>query len=142
MRPLHVDEDTFPVFNPSFVARVHASRRRTAALNGGEPGASVMQRPDRVRKLLARGLDDHATVKQIISYVGAKHGFTYEELLSSLRTREMVKCRDEAILEVKQRKPEMSLPSIGRAFGGRDHTSILHSLRKSGYVGPQAQVIA
>ncbi|TIN12878.1 MAG: chromosomal replication initiator protein DnaA, partial [Mesorhizobium sp.] len=51
------------------------------------------------------------------------------ELLSNRRTRTIVKPRQVAMYLSKVMTPR-SLPEIGRRFGGRDHTTVLHAVRK------------
>jgi chromosomal replication initiator protein len=51
------------------------------------------------------------------------------ELLSNRRTRTIVKPRQIAMYLAKVMTPR-SLPEIGRRFGGRDHTTVLHAVRK------------
>ena len=53
------------------------------------------------------------------------------EMLSQARRLPIVRARDVAILLCKMIGPAgTSTPMLGRRFGGRDHTTILHSLRK------------
>ena len=51
------------------------------------------------------------------------------DLLSSRRTRTIVRPRQIAMYLAKILTPR-SLPEIGRRFGGRDHTTVLHAVRK------------
>ena len=51
------------------------------------------------------------------------------DLLSSRRTRTIVRPRQIAMYLAKMLTPR-SLPEIGRRFGGRDHTTVLHAVRK------------
>ncbi|MBX7459536.1 helix-turn-helix domain-containing protein [Qipengyuania huizhouensis] len=46
------------------------------------------------------------------------------------RKKEVVRARDAAIWSMKMRWPEMSYPQIGHRFGGRDHSTIIHSKKK------------
>jgi chromosomal replication initiator protein len=52
-----------------------------------------------------------------------------QELVSNRRTRVIVKPRQVAMYLAKVMTPR-SLPEIGRRFGGRDHTTVLHAIRK------------
>jgi chromosomal replication initiator protein len=55
--------------------------------------------------------------------------------LSSRRTANVVRPRQVAMYLSKVMTPR-SLPEIGRRFGGRDHTTVLHAVRKiEGLVG-------
>src|SRR5690606_16379288 len=73
------------------------------------------------------------TTRAIITMVCAKHGVTRDELMSGSRERHIVKCRQECCYEIRRRvkvagRP-ISLPRIGRALGGLDHTTVLSSIR-------------
>ncbi len=60
----------------------------------------------------------------------AKHfNVSRADLLSARRTRTVVRPRQIAMYLAKQLTPR-SLPEIGRRFGGRDHTTVLHAVRK------------
>jgi chromosomal replication initiator protein len=65
-----------------------------------------------------------------IQKVVARHfEVTRNDLLSNRRTRVIVRPRQIAMYLSKQLTPR-SLPEIGRRFGGRDHTTVLHAVRK------------
>lgn len=68
------------------------------------------------------------TMKEIIREVAAKHKLSVTEILSFRRTRHIVSARHEAIWRCKMETTN-SLPAIGRAFGGFDHTTVLHAIR-------------
>lgn len=59
-------------------------------------------------------------------------GLDYDEVVGSRRNRPIIAARFALILAVKLEYPNLSLPQIGRIFGGRDHTTILSALRKMG----------
>lgn len=65
-----------------------------------------------------------------IQQIVAKHyKVSKNDLLSSRRVRSIVKPRQVAMYLAKILTPR-SLPEIGRRFGGRDHTTVLHAIRK------------
>jgi chromosomal replication initiator protein len=65
-----------------------------------------------------------------IQRVVARHfNVSKADLLSSRRTRTIVRPRQIAMYLAKVLTPR-SLPEIGRRFGGRDHTTVLHAVRK------------
>lgn len=65
-----------------------------------------------------------------IQRVVARHfNVSKSDLLSSRRTRTIVRPRQIAMYLSKAMTPR-SLPEIGRRFGGRDHTTVLHAVRK------------
>lgn len=65
-----------------------------------------------------------------IQKVAARHyNVSKNDLLSNRRTRVIVRPRQIAMYLSKILTPR-SLPEIGRRFGGRDHTTVLHAVRK------------
>lgn len=65
-----------------------------------------------------------------IQKVAARHyNVSKNDLLSNRRTRIIVRPRQIAMYLSKILTPR-SLPEIGRRFGGRDHTTVLHAVRK------------
>lgn len=65
--------------------------------------------------------------KQILLEVGAKYGFSIEEMTSIRRHKPLVAARHEAMWRMKN-ETNMSFPAIGRRMG-RDHTTIMHGIR-------------
>lgn len=70
--------------------------------------------------------------RAIIQTVAKHHGVTVAALKSEARPAHVVKPRQLAMVAVWIECPIQSLPSIGRLMGGRDHTTVLHALRKYG----------
>lgn len=68
-------------------------------------------------------------ITRIIETVAAEHSLSPVVVLSSVRTREAVTARQKG-LYLAYRLSGKSLPEIGRRFGGRDHTTVLHAVRK------------
>lgn len=71
-------------------------------------------------------------LKRIIDLVARMHGATYGEVLGARRTHRICHARQAAVCAIKEAYPGYSLPQIGRLFGGKDHTTILHTLRRRG----------
>ena len=67
--------------------------------------------------------------KDIVREVCANHGFTLQQILGAQRQRRLCSARHEAFYRLST-ETTMSLPEIGDAFGGRDHTTVLHGIRK------------
>jgi chromosomal replication initiation ATPase DnaA len=57
-------------------------------------------------------------------------GITWADLKGARRTRNIILPRHLAMHAVYTERKNMSLPMIGRLFGGRDHTTILSAVRK------------
>jgi chromosomal replication initiator protein len=71
----------------------------------------------------------HIKIEDIQNLVANGYSMTRAELLSPLKTAKLVKPRQIAMYLSKSLTPS-SLPEIGRRFGGRDHTTVLHAVRK------------
>ena len=67
--------------------------------------------------------------ERIIQVVALYHGITPDAMRSAIRSRSVVIPRQKAIY-LAYRISGRSLPEIGRWFGGRDHTTVLHAVRK------------
>lgn len=63
--------------------------------------------------------------KTVVEYYKIRHA----DLLSKKRTRSIVRPRQMAMSLCKE-LTNHSLPEIGDAFGGRDHTTVIHACRK------------
>jgi chromosomal replication initiator protein len=61
--------------------------------------------------------------------VARQYNVSRADLLSSRRTANVVRPRQVAMYLAKLLTLR-SLPEIGRRFGGRDHTTVLHAVRK------------
>lgn len=68
-------------------------------------------------------------VEDILRIVAKHYSVTRSDLLSSRRTANVVRPRQIAMYLAKTLTLR-SLPEIGRRFGGRDHTTVLHAVRK------------
>lgn len=94
-----------------------------------EPNISI----DRVDELLGHltrvGEPKRIRIEEIQRIVARHYNVSKQDLLSNRRTRTIVKPRQVAMYLAKMMTPR-SLPEIGRRFGGRDHTTVLHAVRK------------
>ena len=68
-------------------------------------------------------------IEDIQRVVSKHYNVSKADLLSARRTRTVVRPRQIAMYLSKQMTPR-SLPEIGRRFGNRDHTTVLHAVRK------------
>ena len=57
------------------------------------------------------------------------YGVSLMDIRSDRRTRAIVLPRQKMMWVAKQRTP-CSFPEIGRHFGGKDHTTVLHAVKK------------
>jgi chromosomal replication initiator protein len=70
------------------------------------------------------------TVEQIQQRVAAAFGISRAELVGTSRAATPLRARQVAILLTRE-TTDLSLPQIGRLYGGRDHSTILNSLRRA-----------
>lgn len=68
-------------------------------------------------------------IDDILKIVSRHFKIPRTDILSSRRSRDVVRPRQIAMYLAKS-LTSRSLPEIGRQFGGRDHTTVLHSVRK------------
>ena len=71
----------------------------------------------------------HVKIEEIQRIVAKHYQVSRADVLSSRRTQTVVRPRQVAMYLSKQLTLR-SLPEIGRRFGGRDHTTVLHAVRK------------
>jgi chromosomal replication initiator protein len=68
-------------------------------------------------------------IDDILKIVGRHYNVARADLLSPRRARSIVRPRQVGMYLAKKLTPR-SLPEIGRRFGGRDHSTVLHAVRK------------
>ena len=69
------------------------------------------------------------TADQIMSSTSEYFGVSLEDLRGHSRSRVLVNARQVAMYLCRE-LTDLSLPRIGQAFGGRDHTTVMHADRK------------
>ncbi|WP_421725228.1 chromosomal replication initiator protein DnaA [Bauldia sp.] len=82
-----------------------------------------------LRDLIGAREPRRVRIEEIQVVVARHYNVSKADLLSSRRTRTIVRPRQIAMYLAKVLTPR-SLPEIGRRFGGRDHTTVLHAVRK------------
>jgi chromosomal replication initiation ATPase DnaA len=68
------------------------------------------------------------TLRRVIGATARKHGLTAADLTGPSRSRQVSHARGMAMY-LSRRLTPASLGTIGTAFGGRDHTTVLHGIR-------------
>ena len=76
-----------------------------------------------------RGAEKRITVDDIQKAASEHFGLKQADLISERRNRSIARPRQAAMWLAKQLTTR-SLPDIGRRFGGRDHTTVLHAVRR------------
>ena len=122
----------------SFIA--HKVQRNIRELEGAltrvQAFAAVHQRQvdqEEAARLLSdiipAGTRKPINVERIQSLVADYYNVTLEDMKGKRRDKHIVFPRQVAMFLVREETPS-SLPAIGKAFGGRDHTTALHSIEK------------
>ena len=78
---------------------------------------------------LLRAHDRRVTMEEIQKRVAEHFQIRLSDMSSARRSRTVARPRQIAMYLAKQ-LTSRSLPEIGRAFGGRDHTTVIHAVRK------------
>ena len=94
-----------------------------------EPEITVERIDELLGHIYRAGEPRRVRIEDIQRIVAKHYNVSKTELLSNRRTRTIVKPRQVAMYLSKVMTPR-SLPEIGRRFGGRDHTTVLHAVRK------------
>jgi len=82
-----------------------------------------------LRDLVANGEPRRIRIEDILKVVSRHFGVSKNDILSERRHRSVVWPRQIGMYLAKQMTAR-SLPEIGRRFGDRDHTTVLHAIRK------------
>ncbi len=82
-----------------------------------------------IRDLVRTRDPKRVKIEDIQKLVATHFNVSRADILSSRRTANVVRPRQIAMYLAKIMTPR-SLPEIGRRFGGRDHTTVLHAVRK------------
>ncbi len=78
---------------------------------------------------ILRASERKVTIDEIIRKVADHYNLRMSDLLSARRARQVARPRQVAMFLAKT-LTSRSLPDIGRRFGGRDHTTVIHAVRK------------
>jgi chromosomal replication initiator protein len=78
---------------------------------------------------ILRASDRKLTIEEIQRKVAEHYNIRLSDMIGPKRLRNIARPRQVAMYLAKQLTPR-SLPEIGRRFGGRDHTTIMHGVRK------------
>jgi len=110
-------------------------RELEGALNRIAAHAQFVGRPvtlEAAQELLhdqLRAHDRRITIDEIQKRVAEHYNIKLADMHSARRARAVARPRQVAMYLCKQLTPR-SLPEIGRKFGGRDHTTVMHAVKK------------
>ena len=88
-----------------------------------------LQMSQQVLKHLTHVQDRRVTIDAIQKAVAERYGIKQPQLKEKSNTKKIVEPRQVAMYLVKD-LTTASLPEIGRAFGGKHHTTVIHSISK------------
>ncbi len=98
-----------------------------ASLNGAPLGVDTAELA--IRDLMRTQEPKRIKIEDIQKLVATHFNVSRADILSSRRTANVVRPRQIAMY-LSKTLTLRSLPEIGRRFGGRDHTTVLHAVRK------------
>lgn len=110
-------------------------RELEGALNRIAAHATLVGRPVTIETAhevlhdLLRANDRRVTIEEIQKRVAEHFNIRLADMHSARRARAVARPRQVAMYLAKQ-LTSRSLPEIGRKFGGRDHTTVMHAVRK------------
>jgi chromosomal replication initiator protein len=110
-------------------------RELEGALNRIVAHADLVGRPvtiettEELLKDLLRANDRHITIDEIQKKVAEHFNLRLSDMHSARRARSVARPRQIAMYLAKT-LTQRSLPEIGRKFGGRDHTTVIHAVKK------------
>jgi chromosomal replication initiator protein len=114
----------------SNVRELEGSLVRLIAISSlrGEPISKSLAQ-DAIRNIAKEEESGVVTIQQIQKMVAATYKLTGEELVSKNNARQISHPRQVAMYLCKH-LTKHSYPEIGRAFGGKHHTTVIHSVEK------------
>ncbi len=110
-------------------------RELEGALNRIVHQASFTKRPvsiemaQEILKDVLRAADRRVTIEEIQKAVVEHFAIRFADMSSSRRSRAVARPRQVAMYLAKMLTPR-SLPEIGKKFGNRDHTTVMHAVRQ------------
>ena len=72
---------------------------------------------------------NNVTIDKIIEYVCKIYNMQYDDIIGKKRPKNIAMARQVAMY-LCRKITDASLPKIGQAFGGRDHTTVIHAYEK------------
>jgi chromosomal replication initiator protein len=98
-----------------------------ASLTGRPMTVELAQ--DVLRDVFPQGEPTQVSIERIQDEVSERFGLSKDELIGDKRSQNIVYPRQVAMY-LSRELTDSSLPKIGRHFGGRDHTTVIHATSK------------
>jgi chromosomal replication initiator protein len=99
-----------------------------ASLSGGG-SPSITEVSELLRDIIPTADSRPLSVEVVQALVAEYYGISVKEMVSKRRDKHIVFPRQVAMYLIRE-EIAMSLPAIGMVFGGKDHTTVLHSYEK------------
>jgi chromosomal replication initiation ATPase DnaA len=117
------------------VRRAEVSRLQ---LDLSDAHARMISQADVISTLLAavsESGDEETQAKRPVAAIVADvlrdfPGITWEDMKGVRRERRLSRPRQICMFEIYEQRKDLSFPKIGKMFGGRDHTTVLHAVNK------------
>jgi chromosomal replication initiator protein len=106
-----------------------ALTRICAFANLNKEPISLAQAEKVLSDLVLAGEPRRITPQMILDATSASYGFSVDAICGPSRTRPLVTARQVAMYLTRQ-LTDYSYPAIGRVFGKRDHTTVIHAVDK------------
>lgn len=103
---------------------------RPRGLVSPEPPKPVFIEPESIAVAIAKPKSRPVpkTPREVIAAIAADYGFTADEITGKARHRKFMMARNAAAYALKKRGN--SFPSVGKFLGGRDHSTIVHAVKR------------
>ena len=113
----------------SNVRELEGAINRIVAYSGMSNRAVDVEFVSEILATTLRANQRKISIQEIQTKVAEHYRIRLAEMTSARRAREVARPRQVAMYLSKQLTPR-SLPEIGRKFGGRDHTTVIHAVRQ------------
>jgi chromosomal replication initiator protein len=111
------------------VRELEGALNTLVARAGAGVGALSLDEAQTILRPHLRSGEKRITVDEIQKATAEHYGMRQADLISERRNRAIARPRQAAMWLAKHLTTR-SLPDIGRRFGGRDHTTVLHAVRR------------
>ncbi len=131
---IHVHDEQVLTFTASRVSsnirELEGALTRVVAFSSltGRP-MTVELAQDVLRDVFPQGEAAEVSIKRIQDLVAERFGLSHDELCGERRSQNIVYPRQVAMY-LSRELTDSSLPKIGKEFGGRDHTTVIHATSK------------
>jgi chromosomal replication initiator protein len=131
---IHVHDEQVLTFTASRVSsnirELEGALTRVVAFSSltGRP-MTVELAQDVLRDVFPQGEAAEVSIKRIQDLVAERFNLSHEELCGEKRSQNIVYPRQVAMY-LSRELTDSSLPKIGKEFGGRDHTTVIHATSK------------